>query len=907
MKPEARYESSENELSNTGFLGRAGQRRYEGGQDDRALLDQIYRSQHNIREVLHYNIESNRGLADRMSRVEGLLQQLVDLQISNLRPMSRQSEGRTPMVQQAPEPEADDDDENSVLSYIDEPELAAAREQPRAHFANQSLRLEEAMPQIDDNEMAVLVSLKKLRMKQQSCAGRAGDFVYTQGREEMDLNYEVRMGRSAHAALMAELRAGVTTASLYRELVPHDGPARVTNPPARRPYSTGSNAIPLPPRQRQSNMAELGHSPTVQDIEDGADNNSQGESPGIGHMDRHKTYPGLRPSFSISTIMRRPSVMPAQPFADQTLERTDELVRNKVRNAAAAQFDWPGDVNISKLGLKLTPPDYSGGDTIDELLRFVKELMNYFLIYNLMKEDLDRLRVAVLGTLLKGKAQKWYQHAIDNNADGSWTFEEALVALKRYFVKDASSWDAASKFERFIQKDRSVMELKRELERLSKQMVQPPSKYHMARRFLLALNIEIQSAVIRFGFNPKNHDLETIYKVARQVESSQTYKRWDDIQKRRRSSKEPKDKGSQKTSQPPFKRGTSSATKPSSSFKPSGTGASRGGSGSASHIECFNCKQRGHYSSNCPKQSSRCKSIAYAKVTTDELDVKLVNTVEEDGLAFEEHQSPTDGQDRGMEFPHYEDSDGEPEEDVWSLNDWCGHVGADGESDKEEERVALVWSSAICLLPEDECPIAESLKVSKLDDSQVAYRLRGTKDLGQLQVEDGPRRDFKSLGIIEGYMQINGHKAPVLLDSGSTIDMISANFASIHKLDLFQLKKPVKLQMATSGSRSVINFGAKAEIECGDFSQTCYFDVVNLDRYQVVLGTPFLKQLNVILNYAGSGSFKLGDRWFPVREGEFVRPLSKVGGSSGINAQCSISQSMKPPLEIAKSLKGARV
>jgi hypothetical protein len=74
-------------------------------------------------------------------------------------------------------------------------------------------------------------------------------------------------------------------------------------------------------------------------------------------------------------------------------------------------------------------------------------------------------------------------------------FEEALVALKQYFVKDASSRDAASKFERIIQKDRSVMELKRELEQLSKQMVQPPSNYHMARRFLLALNIKIQSAV----------------------------------------------------------------------------------------------------------------------------------------------------------------------------------------------------------------------------------------------------------------------------------------------------------------------------------------------------------------------------------------------------------------------------
>lgn len=68
------------------------------------------------------------------------------------------------------------------------------------------------------------------------------------------------------------------------------------------------------------------------------------------------------------------------------------------------------------------------------------------------------------------------------------------------------------------------MELRRELECLSKQMVQPPSDYHMAWRFLLALNIEIQSTVIRFGFNPENHDLEAIYEAARQVESSQMYK-----------------------------------------------------------------------------------------------------------------------------------------------------------------------------------------------------------------------------------------------------------------------------------------------------------------------------------------------------------------------------------------------
>jgi hypothetical protein len=145
------------------------------------------------------------------------------------------------------------------------------------------------------------------------------------------------------------------------------------------------------------------------------------------------------------------------------------------------------------------------------------------------------------------------------------------------------------------------------------------------------------------------------------------------------------------------------------------------------------------------------------------------------------------------------------------------------------------------------------------------------------RIEDGPKQDFKCLGVIEGYMQINGHKAHVLLDGGSTLDMISANFTVVYKLDMFQLKKPIKLQMATSGSRSVINYRAKAELHIGEFKQQRYFDIVNLDRYNAILGTPFLHEFDIMLNYAGHGSFKLKDRWFPVRSSEFGSPLSKEG------------------------------
>jgi hypothetical protein len=129
--------------------------------------------------------------------------------------------------------------------------------------------------------------------------------------------------------------------------------------------------------------------------------------------------------------------------------------------------------------------------------------------------------------------------------------------------------------------------------------------------------------------------------------------------------------------------------------------------------------------------------------------------------------------------------------------------------------------------------------------------------------------------MIEGYMRVNGHKAHVLLDGGSTLDMILANFAAVHKLEMFQLKKPLKLQMATSGSRSIINYGAKAELHVGALKEQRYFNVVNLDRYHVILGTPFLKHHGVLLNYNGHGSFRLKGSWFQVKDEEFSNPLSK--------------------------------
>ena len=57
----------------------------------------------------------------------------------------------------------------------------------------------------------------------------------------------------------------------------------------------------------------------------------------------------------------------------------------------------------------------------------------------MMKPEVDTHRVSLLGSALKDRALRWYQHTIHLNADGEWSFELAMIELKQYFVKDVLS------------------------------------------------------------------------------------------------------------------------------------------------------------------------------------------------------------------------------------------------------------------------------------------------------------------------------------------------------------------------------------------------------------------------------------------------------------------------------------
>ncbi len=99
------------------------------------------------------------------------------------------------------------------------------------------------------------------------------------------------------------------------------------------------------------------------------------------------------------------------------------------------------------------------------------------------------------------------------------------------------------------------------------------------------------------------------------------------------------------------------------------------------------------------------------------------------------------------------------------------------------------------------------------------------------------------------YLKVNGLEAVTLWDSGSTSTAMSPPFADISKALVFRLTNPVTLQLGTVGSRSRINFGTNSDIESSGYTGPTYFDVVNVDKYDVIIGTPFMHAHNVVLDF----------------------------------------------------------
>ncbi|KAJ7807166.1 hypothetical protein B0H13DRAFT_1669386 [Mycena leptocephala] len=114
---------------------------------------------------------------------------------------------------------------------------------------------------------------------------------------------------------------------------------------------------------------------------------------------------------------------------------------------------------------------------------------------------------------------------------------------------------------------------------------------------------------------------------------------------------------------------------------------------------------------------------------------------------------------------------------------------------------------------------------------------------------DQPTRSRKDLACLTAIHKINGQYAYVLYDSGSTTNSLTPEFAHATRAPRIKLTEQVTLQLGCVGSRSRINYGTRVPVEFGGIKGHVYFDQVNIDRYDGILGTPLLNRHGIILDF----------------------------------------------------------
>jgi hypothetical protein len=98
-------------------------------------------------------------------------------------------------------------------------------------------------------------------------------------------------------------------------------------------------------------------------------------------------------------------------------------------------------------------------------------------------------------------------------------------------------------------------------------------------------------------------------------------------------------------------------------------------------------------------------------------------------------------------------------------------------------------------------------------------------------------------------MKLHNLESYVLLDLGCTTDSLLPEFVMSANLKAHKLEEPVPLQLGTVGSHLKTNFRLFTDFEISGLANTHYFDVVNIDTYDAILDTMFMRKHSIILDF----------------------------------------------------------
>ena len=196
-----------------------------------------------------------------------------------------------------------------------------------------------------------------------------------------------------------------------------------------------------------------------------------------------------RPSVPVPTA-RLTSVPPPTPLLNGVDRKIIEIMNATSRTSRVIVGDKSA---ISKAGIKVAGPDKWKGDrSLQTFADWVHSVAHFFKVHAPLPED---LKVDLIGGYLSGDPLDWYWRHIAPTAE-QWTATDVMVALRRQFLVDELSRQAADKFELAEQGSKDVHAFQATLLKLADHMAEYPSPVAMNRSLLKGLKGNISSAIV---------------------------------------------------------------------------------------------------------------------------------------------------------------------------------------------------------------------------------------------------------------------------------------------------------------------------------------------------------------------------------------------------------------------------